>query len=194
MRHKGLSFRKKKKIKISFAGIKVLLGYLVWVVIAAFIGIVLSVSFGMRTNVVGNSMKPGLESGQQILIDRFIFGLSSPKSGDVIAFLPNGNENSHYYIKRVIGVPGNIVLIDDGIIYINGEPYSNGVDYDKIKDAGIAENPILLGEDEYFVMGDNCNDSEDSRSANIGKVKSSYIVGKVWFKLSKNLEKIGFVK
>ena len=116
------------------------------------------------------------------------------KRDDVIVFLPNGNENSHYYVKRVIGMPNDKVLIRDGYVYINGEKLDEGDAYDKIADPGIAENEVVLGDDEFFVLGDNRNFSEDSRFGNIGVVKKEYIIGKVWFRLSKNLEYIGFVK
>ncbi len=162
--------------------------------IAAFFAIVLMQLFGLRTNVIGNSMEPDLVAGQEILINRLCYEITSPKQGDVIAFQPNGNENSHYYVKRVIGVPGDTILIKEGFVYINGELLSEDLTFDKIADPGVAVNEITLGLDEYFVMGDNRNFSEDSRSGNIGNIKKSYIIGRVWFKLSSNLEYIGFVK
>jgi signal peptidase I len=101
-----------------------------------------------------------------------------------VVFLPNGNEKSHYYVKRVIGVPGDTVLILDGVVYVNGELYEEEGEVDAILDAGIAAEEIVLGDDEYFVLGDNRNNSEDSRYANIGNIKKEYIIGKVWFRVS----------
>ena len=98
----------------------------------------------------------------------------------MIVFLPNGNEKSHYYIKRVIGVPGDKVQIKNGLLYVNGELY-DVEDTETIKNAGLAEDEITVGEDEYFVLGDNRNSSEDSRYANIGNIKKEYIQGKAWF-------------
>lgn len=193
-RKEGLSFNKKRRKKFNVGVVREIFSYLFWIAIAAVIAVVLMYIFGLRTNVIGNSMEPSLYSNQEILIDRIIYSLSEPEYGDVIAFVPNGNENSHYYIKRVIAVPGDTILIKDGYVYIDGLKLDEGDAYDKIADPGIAETEIYLNEDEYFVLGDNRNFSEDSRSGNIGIVNKSYIIGKVWFKLSKNLEYIGFVK
>jgi len=135
---------------------------------------------GMRVTMVGNSMESTVSDGSQILVNRFIYNVKSPKSGDVIVFLPNGNEKSHYYVKRVIGVPGDKVQIKSGLLYVNGELYDTE-DTDTIKNAGVAEEEITVGEDEYFVLGDNRNSSEDSRYANIGNIKKEYIKGKAWF-------------
>lgn len=150
--------------------------------------------FGIRTSVIGVSMEPTLSNGQEILIDRFRYFIAQPKQGDVIVFLPNGNENSHYYVKRVIGVPGDTVLIQDGYILINGLIYEEETYYDRIENGGIAENGITLGEDEYFVLGDNRNNSEDSRSSNVGVVDKSYIIGRAWFHLSTDDVTMGFIK
>lgn len=137
-------------------------------------------------------MEPTLENGQQIYIDRFTYILSSPKAGDVVAFLPNGNENSYYYIKRVVAGPGDKVRIADGTLYVNGQQ-SIWVT-ERVLDAGIAENELILGSGEYFCIGDNPNNSEDSRSANIGPVDEDDIVGKAWFHLKSSTEGMGFIK
>ncbi len=192
-RKKGLDFSRKPKKKLSSAFFAELFSWIFWPVIAAFFGAVLIFVFGLRTNVIGNSMEPLLYSGQEILIDRLIFSVSSPKRGDVVAFQPNGNENSHYYIKRVVGLPGETLKINDGYLYIDGVRYREDDIFDKMADPGILENEVTLGKEEYFVLGDNRNFSEDSRSGNVGLVKSSYMIGKVWFKLSKDLQNLGFV-
>lgn len=79
---------------------------------------------GMRTSVVGQSMSETLENGDQILVNRFMYKVIGPKANDVIVFLPNGNEKSHYYVKRVIGVPGDTVQIKNGRIYVNGTEFT----------------------------------------------------------------------
>lgn len=193
-RKTGLTFRRKQKKTISKNALKNLLSWLFWIVISVFTGIVLVYAFGFRTNVISNSMEPVLYSGQSILIDRFIYSISSAKRNDVVAFVPNGNEKSHLYIKRVVGLPGETLEIKDGYLYIDGNIYEDDYLYDKIADPGILEAPLTLGPDEYFMLGDNRNFSEDSRSGNIGTVKSSYIFGKVWFVIGDNLKDIGFVK
>lgn len=193
-KYKGLDFNRKPKKKIDGSQLREVFSWFFWISISAILGVVLIFVFGLRTNVIGNSMEPTLFSGQQILIDRMIFNISSPKSGDVVAFLPNGNEESHFYVKRVVGVPGDTVVIKDGFLFVNGVKADNEFAFDKIADPGILETEIFLDDDEYIVLGDNRNFSEDSRSGNIGIIKSSYFVGKVWFKLSKNLEFLGFVR
>ena len=111
-----------------------------------------------------------------------------------MAFLPNGNKNSHYYLKRVVGLPGETIQIIGGYVYIGGELLEEDESFDKIADPGMAENEVVLGSDEYFVLGDNRNNSEDSRSGNIGAVKKETIAGKVWFHLSCEEEGMGLVK
>lgn len=136
-----------------------------------------------RTTVVGQSMAPTVEDGDSILVNKLSYVFSEPERNDVIVFLPNGNEKSHYYVKRVIGVPGDTVQIKKGIVYVNKKPLEEVVSTEPIEEAELAEKPIQLGKDEYFVLGDNRNSSEDSRYANIGNIKSKYIVGKAWFRL-----------
>ena len=141
------------------------------------------VSFwGVRSSVVGQAMADNLNSGDQVLINRFVYVISNPKPGDVVVFLPNGNEKSHYYVRRVIGVPGDRVQIKDGAVYVNGNLYKEKLDWvASMEDAGIATEEIKLDKNEYFVLGDNRNNSEDSRYANIGNVKEEYIIGQAWF-------------
>lgn len=194
MKNKGLDFRKKRRKKFHVGILKEIFSWMFWIFVSAFTAVVLMYVFGIRTNVIGNSMEPGLHSGQHILINRLVYQVSSPKRGDVIAFQPNGNENSHYYVKRIVGLPGETIQIVNGYIYIDDKLLSEEGDYDKIKDPGIAINEIKLGEDEFFVLGDNRNFSEDSRAGNIGIVNKEYMIGKVWFKLSKKLDNLGFVK
>lgn len=193
-KRKGLDFNRKRRKKINIETLKEIFSWIFYIGISAVTAVVITVAFGLRTNVVGNSMEPGLYAGQQILINRLIYQIGEPKFGDVIAFQPNGNEKSHYYIKRVIGVPGDTLLIKDGYIYINGIRLEEDGFYDKIADPGLAESEVYLDEEEYFLLGDNRNFSEDSRSGNIGIVKQEYVIGKVWFKLSKKFENIGFVR
>lgn len=190
-RKKGLTFYEKEK-KINKSTIHEILSTLFYCGVAVFLAFVLVFSVGMKISMVGVSMEPALYNGQEVLVNRFIYKITSPKRGDVIAFLPNGNQNSHYYLKRIVGLPGESVQIIDGYVYINGERLPED-EYDKMADYGIAENEIQLGSDEYFVLGDNRNMSEDSRSGNIGAVKKDTIAGKAWFHLSCDEEGTGFV-
>ena len=192
----GLNFYKKER-KINRFLISQIFSFVFIGIAACLLAFVFVFCFGIKTGVIGISMEPTLNSGEEIFINRFIYFLSNPKNNDIVVFLPNGNENSHYYVKRVIAVPGDTISIINGTIYVNESVYEEENKYDKIEDGGIAVNGITLGEDEYFVLGDNRNYSEDSRSSNIGLVKKDYIIGKAWFYYDKNKtkeNKIGFIK
>ena len=191
MRRKGLSFRQKKKI-INASLMREIWSYVFITFTAVLLAFVLVFSVGMKVAVIGVSMEPGLYNGQEILVNRFIYRVMAPKAGDVIVFLPNGNENTHYYVKRVVAVPGDTVQIKNGLLYINDTLYKD-VEYDKIEDAGIAENPIRLDANEFFTLGDNINNSEDSRSGNIGAVPRDDILGKVWFHMASGDSPIGLM-
>lgn len=180
-RHKvnGLNFGKQRKT-INLPLIKEIIAWALELVIVVGVAFVLVYFIGLRTSVVGQSMAPTLDSGDEILVNRFAYKVAQPKVDDIIVFLPNGNEKSHYYIKRVVAVPGDTVQIKKGVLYVNGKQVEESKEYDSIEDAGLAEEEITVGEDEYFVLGDNRNNSEDSRYANIGNVKKDYIIGKAW--------------
>ena len=190
-KEKGLSFYKKRK-KINSALVREIFSWLFGILAAVFIAVVLNLFFGMTTNVVGSSMEPALYNGQKIWVDRFRYILSSPKKGDVVVFLPKGNENAHYYVKRVVAGSGDKVLIRDGVLYVNGVESSWVTE--KFSDPGIAENEFVLQSGEFFCVGDNPGQSEDSRSANIGPVKESDIVGKAWFHSSSEEDGMGLIK
>lgn len=192
MRRSGLHFGHEKK-KINVSVVKEIVSWVIEIVLVLVIAFVLVYYIGLRTSVVGQSMAPTLENNQEILINRFVYSVTKPKANDIIVFLPNGNEKSHYYVKRVIGVPNDTVLIKDGAVYVNGELFEEAVDTAAILDPELAADEITLGDDEYFVLGDNRNNSEDSRYANIGNVKKEYIIGKAWFIVSP-FQDFGFLK
>ena len=187
----GLSFYKRKK-KISFKIIHEIIGWILSILITVFLGTALVMLFGMRVSMVGSSMEDGIIADQGLLIDRFTYVLGKPKAGHVVIFLPNGNENSYYYTKRVVACPGDTVLITGGRLYVNGEKSKVLDAY--ITDSGLAENEIVLDINEYFLMGDNPSESEDSRSSGIGPVPIEDIKGHVWFKMPANGGKMGLVK
>lgn len=189
-RIQGLSFYEPKK-KVSSSVFSEIFICCVWMVIAAFLAAVLVYFYGMRTYVVGSSMEPMLYSGQTILVDRFVYVLGKPKAGDIVVFLPKGNEKSHYYVKRVVAGPGDMVQIKEGILYVNGEVSEFAPQ--EILEPGIAENPLILDNGQYFCIGENPQDGEDSRHADIGPVSKKDIVGKAWFHLSHGEESMGFL-
>ena len=124
-------------------------------------------------------MDPTLKNNDQLIIDKLSYRFSDPKRFDIVVF-PNGKKDAaeKYYIKRIIGLPGEMVKIENGNIYIDGsmldDPYAYGV-YTKAEEWS---TPRSLGEDEYFVLGDNRAISLDSRYAEVGPVKGDIIVGK----------------
>ncbi|NLY48828.1 MAG: signal peptidase I [Clostridiales bacterium] len=137
-----------------------------------------------KTNVIGSSMEKTLFAGDPIIIDKFSYRLTDPKRFDVIVFKQGGDEHSYYNIKRIIGLPGETVIIKDGIIYINGEILEDIVNVDEMANYGLAAEEILLEDNEYFVLGDNRNYSEDSRFASIGNITRDEIIGKAVIRLS----------
>lgn len=119
-----------------------------------------------------------LKDGENLLAEKVSYRFGEPKRFDVIVFYPYGRDNDAYYIKRVIGLPGETVQIKGSTIYIDGKPLKENYGKDPIDYAGIAEKPIKLGDDEYFVLGDNREISRDSRYEEVGKVKRKNIEGR----------------
>ena len=169
-RTSGLNFNRKKR-KVNTGLLREIALWTGEILLTMFVAVLLVLFVGFRISVVGPSMSPTLENGEKILVNRLVYKIFSPKQNDLIVFLPNGNEKSHYYIKRVIAMPGDKVQVKEGMIYINGEPFEEKVEVPAIENALLAEEELTVGEDEYFVLGDNRNNSEDSRYASIGNVK-----------------------
>lgn len=143
-----------------------------------------------RTIVEGKSMENTLSDGDHLYVEKITYRLGLLKRFDIIVFYPYGRESDDYYVKRIIGLPGETVQITDGKIYINGEVLEEHYGKEPIMDPGRAVQPITLGEDEYFVLGDNRNISKDSRYPNVGNVKKENIGGKAFFRVSP-LKKFG---
>ena len=142
-----------------------------------------------KTNMVGDSMEKTLSDQDTILINKLAYFRNGPERFDVIVFEISGREHDFYSIRRVVGLPGEKVSIHDGYVYINDEKLEEPIALDEIFIEGLGLDGIVLDEDEYFVLGDNRNDSEDSRFTNIGNVVTEQIVGKAWIMLNK----FGFV-
>lgn len=156
-----------------------------WVI---YIGIILLFTYliityvGVRTRVSGQSMQPTLHDGDNLLVDKLTYRFRDPKRYEIVVF-PYKYEEDTYYIKRIIGLPGETVQIIDGYVYINGKKMEKDYGAEVMQDAGIAEEPITLGKDEYFVLGDNRNHSSDSRVPNVGVLKRKDLMGRAWIRI-----------
>jgi signal peptidase I len=127
-------------------------------------------------------MYPTLEDGDNLLIDKISYRFQEPERFDIIVFQYPHAQNT-YYIKRIIGLPGETVLIQDGQIYINGELLEDPYGAEPMENPGRAYRQITLGPGEYFVLGDNRNVSSDSRDSSVGNVTTEQIVGKVFLRI-----------
>lgn len=137
-------------------------------------------AFGTQIIVTGQSMSPLLLPDEVVLINRLIYDYKKPERMDIVAFM---REDQKINVKRVIGLPGETVQVIDGYVYIDSKRLVVEDNLDQVSLGGLAENPIELGQDEYFLLGDNRDSSEDSRFVNVGNVRKDQIVGKVWLRV-----------
>lgn len=148
---------------------------------------------GVRTRVNGTSMEATLSDGDNLIVDKITYRFKDPERFDIIVFPPKYEEDK-LFIKRIIGLPGETVRIDDnGNIYINGIVLQEHYGLDPILQPGDAAEPITLGDDEYFVLGDNRNNSTDSRFDVVGAVKRKDIVGRAWVRIYP-FDEMSFIK
>lgn len=178
----GLSFYEES----SKVNLEIVRRVAIWTAIttgAILLGILFTVYLGFRCRMSGDAMLPEIADGQQVLVSKLAYTMSTPTAGDVVAYYPGGNEDTYPVVSRVVAVSGQKVQIVEGRLLVNGIPYSDDPIYSDIAYAGIAEQTVTLDKDEYFLLGDNTAHSEDSRSAGIGAIAESYIIGKVWFAL-----------
>ena len=147
---------------------------------------------GHQTKVSGNSMYPTIADGDSIVIDRITYRFLEPRRFDVIIF-PSQYQEGIHYVKRIIGLPGETVQITDGRVYINGSLLKERFDFGDIASAGVAQSQVVLGEDQYFVLGDNRSESNDSREPAIGNVPRDSIIGKAWLR-TQPLGRFGLIR
>ncbi len=191
-RNRGLIFYERRK-RINRDLLREIGYYLLTTVLAVFLAACAVFFFGFRITVIGPSMEPTLSGGQSVFVNRISTRMGIIHRGTVIAFYPGGNHSAHPYIKRVEGLPGDTVEIRDGILLINGGPSEDRARFDLIEDPGEVSSAITLGDREYFVIGDNRNNSEDSRSAGIGNVTQDMMIGAVWLGLPEGKQGFSFV-
>ncbi|MCM1160077.1 MAG: signal peptidase I [Roseburia sp.] len=164
-----------------------------------YILIVLAVTYlvitfvGQRTRVSGESMTPTLQENDNLIVDKITYRFKDPERFDIIVF-PYRYQKKTYYIKRIIGMPGETIYIDEqGNIFIDGEILDESYGKEVIRYQGRASKPITLGDDEYFVMGDNRNGSSDSREEDVGNISRKEIIGRAWVRIYP-FDKFGVLK
>ena len=171
-------------------------GILTWIfeiaVALVFAGLV-GIFMFQSVTIQESAMEPTLSVGDRFFVNRVVYKFSSPKRGDLIVFKTSGSDDAALHISRVIGLPGETIQISDGKVLINGEVYEENGNFPDISNRGLAADSVSLESGEYFVLGDNRNNSEDSRYGDIGNINRKYIVGKLWFTISPR-EKTGFLK
>lgn len=173
--------------------VKEIVGMILYVVAVFAVCFLIITYVGQRTKLEGSSMEPTLSNGDNLIVDKISYRFRNPERFDIIIF-PYKYEKNTFFIKRIIGMPGETVWINNsGEIYINGVLLSENYGLETIKYAGLASTPITLGKDEYFVMGDNRNDSTDSRFDVVGPIKRKEIVGRAWVRIYP-FNKFGVVK
>lgn len=162
--------------------IKELAGWLLYIVLIIALTWIVVTFVGQRTEVSGSSMETTLSDKDQLIVDKMTYRFRDPKRYDIVVF-PYQYQDNTYYIKRIIGLPGETVQILSGIVYIDGmrldEHYGNEI----MENPGIAEEPLTLGEDEYFVLGDNRNNSSDSRASDVGLIHRKDLIGRAWIRV-----------
>ena len=162
-------------------------GMLIWtfqIAVVLVFAAVVAIFFFQSVTMQESSMEPTYTVGQKFFVNKVVYKVGSPKRGDIIVFRTNASDDAALHIRRVIGLPGETIQIVDGKILINGEVYKEGKDFPTINNPGMVATAITLEAGEYFVLGDNRNNSEDSRYGDIGRVNKKYITGKLWFQIS----------
>ena len=162
--------------------VREMLGWLIYILIIIGLTYLIITFVGQRTRVSGSSMETTLSDGDNLIVDKISYRFRDPKRYDIIV-LPYAYEKNTYFIKRIIGLPGETVQVKDGYVYINGEQLDEHYGNELMDDPGIAEEPIQLGENEYFVLGDNRNHSQDSRAVTVGVLNRKDLIGRAWIRI-----------
>ncbi len=138
----------------------------------------LIITFVAQSFVVeGSSMEETLQHGERLIVNKLVYRFSEPDRGEIVVFTPQGAEDNRY-IKRIIGLPGDTVYIQEGEVFVNGEPLEEDYIKEEMREVG-ESGPFEVPEDSYFVLGDNRNHSADSRFPNlVGYVDRDNIHGR----------------
>lgn len=184
--------RRKKKNRVGSV-MRELLGWLFYILIIIGLTYLIIAYVGQRTRVSGSSMETTLSDGDNLIVDKLSYRFQDPKRFDIVVF-PYKYEENTYYIKRIIGLPGDTVQVKDGYTYINGELLESDIYGAEVMiEAGTASEPITLGEEEYFVLGDNRNHSLDSRDPSVGILKREDLIGRAWVRIYP-FDKMGVIR
>lgn len=153
-----------------------------FIVFALLMGFLVMHFVAQRTQVKGPSMQPTLYNNDNLIIDKISYRFRDPERFDIIVF-PFQYAEDTYYIKRIIGLPGETIQITEGVVYIDGEVLEEDYGKEVMNSSGRAEEPIELADNEYFVLGDNRNNSTDSRFTSVANIKREDIVGRTWIRI-----------
>lgn len=173
--------RRKKSMKV----LKEIFGWIIYILTVICVTYLIVTYVGQRTKVSGPSMEATLQNGDNLIVDKISYRFREPERFEIIVF-PYQYAEDTFYIKRIIGMPGETLQIIDGYVYIDGELLEEDVYGKEVIEQtkmGIADEPVVLGEDEYFVMGDNRNHSSDSRDPSVGVLKRDQLVGRAWLRI-----------
>lgn len=173
--------------------VRKILNWVFQIMVTLIFGVLVGISMFQSVTMQESAMEPTLQVGERFFVNRAVYKVSSPKRDDIIVYKTSGSDDAALHIGRVIGLPGETVQISNGNILINGAVYNENKDFPEISNAGLASDGVSLESGEYFILGDNRNNSEDSRYGDIGNINKKYIVGKVWFVISPK-DKFGFLK
>lgn len=159
-----------------------IMDWLLYIVIVIVVTTLMVNYVAQRTQVSGSSMEPMLQDGDNLIVDKLSYRFKEPERFDIIVF-PYKYEENTYYIKRIIGLPGEVIQIVDHEILINGEVLDESYGSEPMDYPGIAIEKIILGADEYFVLGDNRNNSSDSRDPSVGVLTREDLLGRAWVRI-----------
>lgn len=185
--------KEKLEARLEDRKVRKILNWVFQIMVTLIFGVLVGISMFQSVTMQESAMEPTLQVGERFFINRAVYKVSSPKRDDIIVYKNSGSDDAALHIGRVIGLPGETVQISNGNILINGAVYNENKDFPEISNAGLASDGVSLESGEYFILGDNRNNSEDSRYGDIGNINKKYIVGKVWFVISPK-DKFGFLK